>query len=71
MAKFIKPADAADVLNIRRAHELLREARDLLTGAGAARAAAATRTAVASAGGALRHAEHRRDRTAAAMTEER
>lgn len=65
MPRIIKPASAADVQSIRRAHEILREARDLLKGAGAARAAAATRQALASAGGALRHAEHRADRTAA------
>lgn len=68
MARAIRPATVRDVADIRQAHELLKQARDLLARAGAAKAATATRSAVASAGGALRHADHREARTSASLT---
>lgn len=68
MARTIRPATVRDVQNIRRAHALMREARDLLAGAGATKAVTAARSAIASAGGALRHAERREARTASPAT---
>lgn len=50
-------ARAGAAENCRRAVELLREARDLLVQAGAAKAANKVRLAITSTGGAIRHAE--------------
>lgn len=59
----IKPATLRDVQNVRRAAELLREARDLLAKAGARRTYQRVRLAITSADGALRHVEARHYRT--------
>lgn len=54
-----------DVTRIREAIEHLRAARDLLVSVGAPRAADAVRRAIASAGGAERHATGRASRISA------
>lgn len=63
MARPIKPATAADVEAVGIACAMLREARNLLTRAGASRSADRVRRALKSAEGAGRHVAHRRRRT--------
>ena len=67
----IKPASPADIESIDKAIAHLRAARDLLRGAGAPKATDVSRRAIASAGGAARHARHRlaRSKIAASATE--
>lgn len=59
MARPLRPATLQDVQAIDSAVVHLRRARDLLTGAGADKAAARVRLALSSADGALRHVDRR------------
>jgi hypothetical protein len=61
--KIIAPASIADWNRVNRACELLREARDLLSKAKAPRATDKVRRALKSSEGALRHVQHRCNRT--------
>lgn len=59
----MKPITPMQVANVMQAIECLRAARDLLKSANCKNTIARVRLAITSAGGALRHAEHRRART--------
>ena len=59
MPRQLTPAGSADVQRVRRALTLLREARDLLRQAGAARTVERVQAAIKSADGAVRHVERR------------
>jgi len=59
MPRQLKPAESADVIRVRRALSLLREARDLLRQVGAVRTVERVQAAIKSADGAVRHVERR------------
>lgn len=59
----MKAATPIQVGNVKQAIECLRAARDLLRVADCPRTIARVRLAITSAGGALRHVEHRQHRT--------
>ncbi len=59
----MKPATPKQVGGVKQAIECLRAARELLKGAGCHNSVKRVRLALTSAGGALRHIEHRARRT--------
>lgn len=63
MARPLQPATADTVTATRAALEHLKAARVLLTGTGSPMALASVRSAIASTGGAVRHAERRASET--------
>lgn len=67
----MKPATPAHVGNVKQAIECLRAARDLLKTADCPQTVRRVRLALTSAGGALRHVEHRMHRTDAGTLYER
>jgi hypothetical protein len=67
----MKPATPMHVGNVKQAIECLRSARDLLKVANCPHTVKRIRLALTSAGGALRHVEHRERRTQAGTLNER